>query len=58
MYAEYACVHKSIFMFSNNLFTNWRITMTPKLFPHILSLVIAVERKSGPAVWSLILLKL
>lgn len=32
--------------------------MTAKLFPHILSLVMAVERGSGPAVLSFILLKL
>lgn len=49
------CVHKLIFMFSNNLFAYWRIAL---LLPHIVRLVIAVERGSGPAVLSLILLKL
>lgn len=42
----------------NSLFTYWRVTVAAKLFPHILSLVIAVERGSGPAVLSFILLKL
>lgn len=37
-----------------NLFTYWRVTVTAKLFPHILSLVIAVKRGSVPAALSLL----
>lgn len=47
-----------VFVFTNviyiNLFTFWRVTMTAKLFPHILSLVIAVKRGSGLAALSLL----